>query len=129
MGHFLRRAQKMPAPADAKQQAEHAACCEKGCVLFQDAVPDHDVCKHDGNHRQQLNQDVDGRACRILEWIADRVADNRRFVLDTALAAIFAAFNVLFRVVLCAAGIGHFNCQQEAGNRRARQQRADAVDA
>ena len=55
----------------------------KDATAFVDGVEHRD--KDQGNDCHQLNQNVDGWARSILEWIADRVADNGGFMGTGAL--------------------------------------------
>ena len=55
--------------------------------------------KHDGNRACKLDEDVDGGAGGIFEGVAHGVAHHGGLVLLRALAAVRAAFNILFGVV------------------------------
>ena len=54
---------------------------------------------------RQLDQDIQRRAGRVLQRIAYRIANHRRFVNIGALATEIASFDVLLRVVPGAAGV------------------------
>lgn len=61
--------------------------------------------EYDRRYGNKLNQYVDGRTGRVFERVADRVADDGRFVRFASLAAEIAGFNVLFGVVPRAAAL------------------------
>ena len=42
--------------------------------------------KHDGDHADQFDQDINGRTRRILEWVADRIAYNGSFMIVASFA-------------------------------------------
>ena len=48
--------------------------------------------ENDGNHRKQLDQNVDCRAGSVFERIADSVANDCSFVLIGTFSAVLAAF-------------------------------------
>ena len=62
-------------------------------------------CEHQTQDRHQLHQDIQRRARRILEWIADRITNDSSLVGVAAFAAMSAAFDVFLGVVPTAAGI------------------------
>ena len=85
--------------------------------------------EYNGYHRQQLDQDVDGRTRGILEGIAYGVADNSRLVLIGALAAVVARFDVLLSVIPRAAGVRHKDRHEETRSSSAREHTDNAVEA
>src|SRR5881397_4431984 len=54
---------------------------------------------HQGDRREQFHQDVQRRSGGILERVADRVADDGRFVRRTSFAAEIAGLDEFLRVV------------------------------
>lgn len=74
-------------------------------------------CHNQGNGAGNFNQRVHGRTGRIFERIAHRIADNGGRVGRRTFAAVFARFDVLLRIIPCAAGIGHEDRHQNAGCR------------
>ena len=92
--------------------------------------PHHGQTGHDdGHHAHQLDEDVQAWAGGVLERIADSVAGDGRFVGIRTLAAVGAAFNILFRIVPGAACIGHKYGEDESGGQAAGEQPHDAGDA
>ena len=98
-------------------------------LLLNDGEVDHQRGKYDGNHRQQLDEDVDSGAGGILEGIAYGIADDSSLVGVAALAAVYAAFDVLLGVIPGTAGIGHEDGEQEAGNSSTGQHTHPALEA
>ena len=68
-------------------------------LLLNDREIDYQRGKYDGNHRQQLDEDVDSGAGSILEGIAYGIANDSSLVGIAALAAVYAALNVLLGVI------------------------------
>ena len=97
--------------------------------LLQDGVIHDQAREHDGHHAQQLNEDVDGRARGILERVAHGVAHHAGLVALAALAAEVAGLDVLLGVVPGAAGVGHVDGHQEAGDGGAGQQTDHTLEA
>src|SRR5438093_13559497 len=71
---------------------------------------------HQGDRREQFHQDVQRRSGGILERVADRVADDGRFVRRTSFAAEIAGLDEFLRVVPYAAAR-----VQEEGQENARE--------
>ena len=76
-----------------------------------------------------LIEHVQRRTRRVLERIADRVADDRRLVRLGALAAVRAGLDVLLGVVPGAAAVVQEARHQDAGDRADHQQRRDRLGA
>ena len=98
-------------------------------VLSEDMDIDDQRRKDDGDHREQLDQDVDRGAGGVLEGIADGVADNSRLMLIGALAAVVARLDILLGVIPRAAGVRHKDREQEARSSRASEHTDNAVEA
>ena len=82
-------------------------------LLLDDREVNYQRGKYDGNHRQQLDEDVDSGAGSILEGIAYGIANDSSLVGIAALAAVYAALNVLLGVIPGTAGIGHEDSEPE----------------
>lgn len=68
------------------------------------------------NDGHQLDEDVHGRAGRILKGIADGIARYSRFVAVGTFAAMHAGFDVFLGVIPGAARVGHHNGHEDAGS-------------
>ena len=86
-------------------------------------------CEHDGNHAQELDEDVDGRAGGILEGIAHGVAHHAGLVAVTALAAVIAGLDIFLGIVPRTAGVGHVDGHEEACDGGTGQQAHNALEA
>ena len=93
-------------------------------LRLQQAAGGEDGGKHQRYHGHQLDEDVDGGAGGILERIAHGVAHDSRAMCLAALAAVIAVLNELLGVVPCAAGVGHEDGHQHAGDQSAGQHTA-----
>ena len=82
-------------------------------------------CEHQGHDRHEFDQDIQGRTGGVLKRIADRVTHNRGLMRGRTLAAVMAFFDVFLRIVPGTAGVGHEDCQQNAGDERACEQTAE----
>ena len=98
-------------------------------LLLNDREVNYQRGKYDGNHRQQLDEDVDSGAGSILEGIAYGIANDSSLVGIAALAAVYAALDVLLGVIPGAAGVRHEDSEQEAGNGSAGQHTYHALVA
>ena len=83
----------------------------------------------DSHHAHELDQDVQGRAGRILEGVAHRIADNGCLMAFRAFAAHMALLNIFFGIVPRSAGISHEYGQHKAGSQAAGQQAEHAGNA
>ena len=83
---------------------------------------------HQGDHRHQLDQDVQARSGSILEGIADGIADHGRFVGLGAFATVVARFDIFFGVVPRTTGVGLENRHHDTGGSHTRQQAAKGGD-
>src|SRR2546425_7836629 len=77
---------------------------------------------YQSDRREQFHQDVQRRSGGIFERVADRVADDGRFVRRTSFAAEIAGLDEFLRVVPCAAARvqdeGHENAHDRAHHER-----------
>jgi len=71
-------------------------------------------CHYDGDHRHQLDKDVERRAGCVFEWVAYGVSNDGRTVHFGAFAAEIALFDIFLGIVPCAAGVGHEDGEHEA---------------
>ena|GEM_PF-4732075 len=92
-------------------------------------VPRHQAKGEQAHHVHDLDERVDGRASRVLQWISHGVSRDRRFVRIGTLATIDAIFDQLLSVVPCTAGVGHENREELTHDDHARQKAAQCVRA
>lgn len=76
----------------------------------------------DGNHRHELDKNVQTWARRVLEWVAYCVTDDSCLVAVRAFATEVALFDHLLGIVLCTTSVGHKDCERETSSQSADKQ-------
>ena len=71
---------------------------------------------HDGDHRHEFDEDVEGRTGGVFERIADRVTDYGCLVAVRAFTTEMSFFDIFLGVIPSATGIGHKDSEHETGS-------------
>src|SRR5690606_28137083 len=100
-----------------------ARCAVRGSLQAEQrsdlrAVADDDAGEDDRHNADELDENIQRRAGRVLEGIARLVADDGSLVMLRTLAAQFTGFDILLGVVPRAAGVGHEDGDGKAGHER-----------
>ena len=83
--------------------------------------------EHQRDSSQQLDQHVQGRAGRIFERIAHRVADYCRLVRFGSLTTVCAGLDVFLGVILSATAVIHQHGHEDADDRSHHKQGSDRL--
>ena len=87
-------------------------------VCLEQAPSNSKACHYDSHHAHQFDKDIKARTGSILKRITYRIAYNRGFMHFATFAAEIAFLDILLGIVPGAAGVGHHDRQQYAGNQR-----------